>query len=233
VDDLHRIGAGDLAAVTKHRLDIEGFYPTGEAGCICGVRGNRAEVVLHVANNFHDSAPIAVADDFDSGATKAHYLPNTPRLPAPPRPPCRERGCLAPLNSAGTCVIHSDDPKSLPDLPPADPEMDRLAARSLRRRSEDRESRKVAVEPPPRAQTPTDITAVEAREEACPTCGSIDQIADLPEIAAWSCGHWIRRRPASIAEAFQDMLRGAFQAGLAAATSGDLFEIWYQREVLR
>ena len=216
--------------MSKHRLDITGVYPTGEAGCICGVRGKRSDVVLHVSNNFHDSAPISISDDFDSGSTKAHYLPNAPRRPAT-RPPCRDRGCLAPLNSAGTCVIHSDDPKSLPDLPPADPEMDRLAAGSLRRRSEDRGSRKVAE--PPRAQTPTDITAVEAREEACPTCGSLDQIADLPEIAAWSCGHWIRRRPASIAEAFQDMLRGAFQAGLAAATSGETFETWYQREVLR
>lgn len=37
----------------------------------------------------------------------------------------------------------------------------------------------------------------------------------------------------SIAEAFQTMLRDAFQAGLDAAASGETFEIWYQREVLR
>jgi hypothetical protein len=32
---------------------------------------------------------------------------------------------------------------------------------------------------------------------------------------------------------FQDMLRQAFDAGIAAATSGETFEAWYQREVLR
>ena len=37
----------------------------------------------------------------------------------------------------------------------------------------------------------------------------------------------------SIAEAFQDMLRQAFMAGTAATTSGETFETWYQREVLR
>lgn len=198
--------------MTKHRLDIGGFYPTGEAACVCGVRGNRADVVLHVTNNFHDSAPIAVEDDFDSGATKGHYLPNTPRRPAATRPPCRDRGCLAPLNTAGTCTVHfveGADRPTPPNLPPPPPS------------------------PRPRAQTPTDVTAVETREEACPTCGTIDQIADLPEIAAWSCGHWIRHHPTTIAEAFQDMLRGAYHAGLAAAISGETFETWYQRKVLQ
>jgi hypothetical protein len=37
----------------------------------------------------------------------------------------------------------------------------------------------------------------------------------------------------SIAEMFQDMLRQAFEAGIAAADSGEAFESWYQREVLR
>jgi hypothetical protein len=37
----------------------------------------------------------------------------------------------------------------------------------------------------------------------------------------------------SIAELFQDKLRHAFQAGGAAAASGESFETWYQREVLR
>ena len=37
----------------------------------------------------------------------------------------------------------------------------------------------------------------------------------------------------SIAEAFQDMLRVAYQAGAAAAATGEAFETWYQREVLR
>ena len=40
-------------------------------------------------------------------------------------------------------------------------------------------------------------------------------------------------RPRSIAALFQDMLRSAFQAGTAAATTGESFEIWYQREVLQ
>jgi hypothetical protein len=37
----------------------------------------------------------------------------------------------------------------------------------------------------------------------------------------------------TIAESFQDMLRQAFAAGVAAATSGEAFESWYQREILR
>lgn len=37
----------------------------------------------------------------------------------------------------------------------------------------------------------------------------------------------------SIAEAFQDMLRIAYQAGVLAATSGEAFESWYQREVMQ
>lgn len=75
--------------------------------------------------------------------------------------------------------------------------------------------------PPPPPPTP------------CPHCQLGDPIAELPEIFAWSCGHWIRRKVQPIAEAFQDMLRSAYQAGVAAATSGESFESWYQREVLR
>jgi len=67
----------------------------------------------------------------------------------------------------------------------------------------------------------------------CLVCQAGDPVADLPEIAAWSCGHWIRKEPRPIAEAFQNMLRGAFHAGVAAAASGETFEGWYQREVLR
>jgi hypothetical protein len=37
----------------------------------------------------------------------------------------------------------------------------------------------------------------------------------------------------SIAEAFQNMLRVTFYAGVAAAASGEAFEDWYQREILR
>ena len=40
-------------------------------------------------------------------------------------------------------------------------------------------------------------------------------------------------RPHSIAELFQDMLRAAYQAGAASASSGETFETWYQREVLQ
>lgn len=70
-------------------------------------------------------------------------------------------------------------------------------------------------------------------DAACPICAVGKAVADLPEIAAWSCGHWIRKRPHSIAEAFQDMLRIAYQAGAASAATGEIFETWYQREVLQ
>lgn len=67
----------------------------------------------------------------------------------------------------------------------------------------------------------------------CPRCGIGQPTCDLPEIGAWSCGHWIEKQPRSIAELFQDMLRSAFQAGAAATMDGESFETWYQREVLR
>jgi hypothetical protein len=69
--------------------------------------------------------------------------------------------------------------------------------------------------------------------DACPLCANGLPIADLPEIAAWSCGHWIRKRPRPIAEAFQAMLRSAYAAGELSARSGENFESWYQREVLQ
>jgi hypothetical protein len=49
---------------------------------------------------------------------------------------------------------------------------------------------------------------------------------DLPPPPSREC-------PPSIAELFQDMLRQAFTAGLAAAQSAEAFETWYQREVLQ
>lgn len=70
-------------------------------------------------------------------------------------------------------------------------------------------------------------------EGSCPICRAGLQVADLPEIAAWTCGHWIRKRTQSIAASFQAMLRSAFEAGVTAAESGEAFESWYQREVLR
>lgn len=39
--------------------------------------------------------------------------------------------------------------------------------------------------------------------------------------------------PCPIAELFQTMLRSAFQAGAVSTTTGEAFETWYQREVLR
>lgn len=78
--------------------------------------------------------------------------------------------------------------------------------------------------PPPPSMVAVDM---------CPHCGIGQPACDLPEIVAWSCGHWIDKRPRSIAELFQDMLRSAFQAGAAATMAGESFETWYQREVLR
>lgn len=95
---------------------------------------------------------------------------------------------------------------------------------------------------PPRAPAPSTFTELPTPPELpppppvpvpCPICQSGDPVADLPEISAWSCGHWTRRKPQPIAEAFQDMLRGAYHAGVAAAASGETFESWYQREVLQ
>ena len=81
--------------------------------------------------------------------------------------------------------------------------------------------------------TPTELPPRGVVVEMCRLCGAGAPIADLPEITAWSCGHWIRKRPRSIAELFQDMLRSAFQAGAVSTTTGESFETWYQREVLQ
>jgi hypothetical protein len=90
--------------------------------------------------------------------------------------------------------------------------------------------------PPPRtreSEAPTIPPPLKLRNNMCPICRSGTQIADLPEIAAWSCGHWSRKKLRPIAEAFQDMLRIAFQAGVTAAKNDETFEVWYQREVLQ
>ena len=92
----------------------------------------------------------------------------------------------------------------------------------------ERPDRALTPEPlPPLPSTQTSIVG------ACPQCRVGKTTCDLPEIAAWSCGHWIRKHPRSIAEAFQDMLRSAFEAGAVSTTTGESFEIWYQREVLQ
>ena len=80
--------------------------------------------------------------------------------------------------------------------------------------------------PPPSTSTSTSTV------DACPQCSVGKPTCDLPEIAAWSCGHWIRKQSRSIAESFQDMLRSAFEAGAVSTTTGESFETWYQREVL-
>lgn len=69
--------------------------------------------------------------------------------------------------------------------------------------------------------------------DTCQLCQIGVPVADLPEIVAWSCGHWIRKKPQPIAESFQDMLRLAYRAGVQGALSGETFENWYQREVLQ
>lgn len=70
----------------------------------------------------------------------------------------------------------------------------------------------------------------------CPICANGSPLRDLPEIAAiaaWSCGHWIQKRPRAIAETFQEMLRATYDAGARSVASGETFEGWYQREVLQ
>ena len=86
----------------------------------------------------------------------------------------------------------------------------------------------VELPPPPPPPPPREVD-----DRSCETCGAGKLATDLPEISVWSCGHWIQKRPRSIAELFQDMLRSAYQAGVAATTSGESFETWYQREVLQ
>lgn len=83
--------------------------------------------------------------------------------------------------------------------------------------------------PPPSPPSPPAVLV----DAPCRTCGEGVLVADLPEITAWSCGHWTDKRPRSIAELFQDMLRSAFEAGVASAATGESFETWYQREVLQ
>lgn len=61
--------------------------------------------------------------------------------------------------------------------------------------------------------------AVEQPEGHSRSSGNVPDLAPVPS--------------RSIAEAFQDMLRVAYQAGAASAATGETFETWYQREVLR
>ena len=176
-----------------HRFINDGRSPipmgaAADYACVCGKRGSYAVVERHIAEAAEHDVRTSNAippgpydqleiDDFGGGDTKANYLPNEPRRPAP-------TGESPPLPRPGT-------PEPLP--------------------------------PPP--------TVI--REDRCPSCGNVKSICALPEIAVWACGHWILKRPRSIAESFQDMLRIAYQAGAASASTGEAFEIWYQREVLQ
>lgn len=115
----------------KHRFVDDGTAPIvigGEVSCICGLRGGYQDVERHIEAHAQTDV-IPTGDDFGGGDTKAHYLPNEPREPAPSSTPpettsalpCRSRGCLAPLNSYGTCTVHYRD--VLPDVDlPSDPE---------------------------------------------------------------------------------------------------------------
>lgn len=106
-----------------HRLDTNLVYPVGQAACICGRHGNREEILLHIMHHLEDGSPVIVSDDFGGGDTKAHYVPTAPRRPAT-RPPCRDRECLAPLNTAGACAVHfaeSMSPDALDLLTEPDP----------------------------------------------------------------------------------------------------------------
>jgi hypothetical protein len=158
-------------------------------------------------------------DGFGGGDTKAHYLPIEPREPAPPSPPCRARGCQAPLNRYGTCSVHFRESLRLNEatpvpLPPAPSEAYAV----------------MEVDLPVDAQV--DGAAPIAESQTIPLKrmprepGAV--FRDPPQISSPDLP-----RSRSIAEAFQDMLRQAFEAGGAAARSGETFETWYQREVLR
>src|SRR5438552_3635957 len=115
---------------------------------------------------------VDVDDDFGGGDTQAHYLPNEPRKPAFQAPACRSRGCLAPLSSAGHCVVHFTESDPDPDPSFA------LSALPLVQRN------------PP--------TSSNLSRQACPRCEAGELVADLPEITAWSCGHWARKQSQSI-----------------------------------
>lgn len=76
--------------MTRHRFINDGRSPipmgaTAEFSCLCGRRGSRAAIEQHIAEFTDGVVATSSADvDFDSGGTKAHYLPVDPRPPAPP-----------------------------------------------------------------------------------------------------------------------------------------------------
>ena len=168
----------------RHRF-VDHIFPSpiGTAAmyaCVCGRRGTREAIELHVAG------AEANADDFDDafgGDTEAHYLPNEPRVPAPSMTPEVD------ARDSGESWITARD------------------GTELHRGPSDRRRHPTPQPLPPVPSGPHPVVEI-----------------------APSVGH---ERGASIAEAFQDMLRQAFDAGISAAASGETFETWYQREVLR
>lgn len=160
----------------------------------------------------HPSAP--PKSSRNNGDTEAHYLPVAPRSPAPQGtqtdPPSSATTRVAPSPADGTSALMS----AIPENPCG------AAKRVVQTFDEEQ-------------PTLPELPLLQLPIQACPICRLGAQITDLPEIATWSCGHWIRKSPQPIAEAFQDMLRTAFQAGSETTTRGETFETWYQREVLR
>lgn len=75
----------------NHRFINDGRSPipmgaTAEYACVCGRRGTRESIELHLAEMAAaiPEAPENLDDiDFGGGDTKAHYLPAEPRRPAP------------------------------------------------------------------------------------------------------------------------------------------------------
>ena len=177
-----------------HALVVGDRDSATEFACTCGARGSYEAVLRHVASSAaadlspslrsqgfpqkvvgeitqgtpsEDYASVSVSvpsedDDFGGGITKAHYLPNEPKRPAPP--------------------AHRD--------------------------------------------TEGAPSYIEPERTSAPG----HHVKPSPEEHSRSGADESQR---SIAEAFQDMLRVAYQAGAASAATGESFETWYQREVLR
>jgi hypothetical protein len=202
--------------------------------CTCGVRGSYEEIVSHVAEYLGPSlksrgfpSAIAQADtaavvvspvptddvDFGGGDTKAHYLPLEPKRPALPALP----NVVEPLSrdvTWGAVPSYAEPERSSAAPRPSHhvlPEADPSAAPT-------RTSRQLAT--PPTSFVEQDLTPAPLPPTPTPNAP-----VDLAPI--------VLEPPRSIAELFQDMLRIAYEAGAASAATGEIFETWYQREVLQ
>lgn len=213
---------------TEHALVVGDGVSATEFACTCGVRGTYEDILRHVAETdlrpslrslgFPERIAAPQETSADYAAVVVNPVPsddedfgggNTkahylPIEPKKPALPTRSK------EAAPNYVIPERSSFVEPDLTPAPL--------------------------PPTPTPPTPSAGVEAQtpdKSTCPICsqGSIEH--DLPEITTWTCGHGVLKRPRSIAESFQDMLRTAYQAGAASAATGEIFETWYQREVLQ